>query len=99
MRNSTFLLQFQEKHPIEKVHMNDQLLDIAQTATQTMTYTREEPDQDESSLSMGTRTITETREESDQDPSVLALGTRTETRAREEPDQDVSNSSYAVLPK
>lgn len=101
MRNSTFLLKFQEKVAKKKSTNNKQPLKRLQAGTKTMTFTREERDQDESALSLGTRTITETREESDQDltNSTLTLGTRTQTRTREESDQDFSNTQYTALPR
>jgi len=101
MRNSTFLLQFQEKATVKKLTNDRQPLTSVQAGTKTMTFTREERDQDESALSLGTRTLTETREESDQDltNSTLALGTRTQTRTREESDQDFSNTPYTALPR
>ncbi len=101
MRNSTFLLQFQEK-PVTKKPPEDNLpLTCIQAGAKTMTFTREERDQDESAFSLGTRTLTEAREELDQDlsNSMLALGTLTQTRAREEPDQDFSNTQYTTLPR
>lgn len=99
MRTTTFLLQFQERNLADSMSKTNQLPRVLSTGTETATFTREERDQDRSSLSGGTRTMTEGREENDQDRSVLMAGTLTDTRAREELDQDLSNYSYNVLPR
>lgn len=93
----TFLLQFQELASISERNQK--------AALTTMTYTQEEPDQDngslhgmDSSAAMGTSTMTKSFEGQDQDISNnwLLCGTSTLTEAREGRDQDISNQHLAV---
>jgi len=68
---------------------------------------RDEPEQLNTTISVGTLTGTRTREEPDQDvgnkqycaiPAHVSYGTETQTFAREEPDQDVGNKQYCAIP-
>jgi hypothetical protein len=84
---ATFLLQFQEKHPVATAP------DLS-CGTQTRTATMEDADQDPRGLApmfAGTATHTLTTEDPDQDPRGLAptiAGTSTFTETSETPDQD-----------
>lgn len=84
---ATFLLQFQEKHPVATAP------DVS-CGTQTRTATMEDADQDPRGLVpalAGTATHTLTIEDPDQDPRGLAhviAGTNTLTKTLESPDQD-----------
>ena len=81
----TMLLHFLEAHP-------DARHDVT-CATQTMTKTLEETDQDQSILA-GTQTRTATIENSDQDPHLF--GTQTATFTSEEGDQDQDRTYFAI---
>ncbi len=78
-------------------------------AGKTMTFTREEPDQELCYLSQSTKTVTETREENDQDPIgnmrtiPLAVASKTQTmtmtKTREEQDQDAPSNGMSAIPR
>lgn len=84
--SATFLLQFQEKHPLAESAG-------ALCATQTLTATSEDADQDPAVIEPilgATATMTKTVEDPDQDPQLPAwyAGTQTLTETHETPDAD-----------